>query len=82
VLLLAYHLGDEVIEQVPHRQFVFTIPKRFRIFFRYNRKLLGKLSLAAWETVRDVFVEECGCQDAYPGMISGVQTFGDLIDPS
>lgn len=80
VLLLAYHLGDEVIEQVPHRQFVFTIPKRFRIFFRYNRKLLGKLSLAAWETVRDVFIEECGCQEAYPGMISGVQTFGDLIN--
>jgi hypothetical protein len=80
VLLLAYHLGDEVIAPVDHRQFVFTIPKRFRIYFRYSRKLLGKLSMAAWETVREVFIDECECEEAVPAMISGIQTFGDLIN--
>jgi len=32
-------------------QWVFTIPKRLRVFFRYNRRLLGKLCRAAYETV-------------------------------
>ncbi len=79
-LLLSLHLGEDVLAQVPHRQFVFTIPKRLRIYFRYNRKYLGKLAHAAWETVRDVFVDEIGYEGAFPAMIAGVQTFGDLIN--
>ncbi len=80
VLLLAFHLGEDVIAPVAHRQFVFTIPKRFRIYFRFNRSLLGGLSKAAWETVRDVFMEECECENITPAMITGIQTFGDLIN--
>jgi hypothetical protein len=80
-LLLALHLGDDVLEQVAHRQFVFTIPKRLRIYFRYDRKLLGTLAQAAWETVRDVFIEEVSSDDdIFPAMIAGIQTFGDLIN--
>ncbi len=79
-LLLAYHLGEDVLAEVSHRQFVFTIPKRLRIYFRYDRKLLGKLAKAAWETVRDVFIEEVGCEDVIPAMIAGIQSFGDLIN--
>jgi hypothetical protein len=80
-LLLSYHLGDDVLEHVAHRHFVFTIPKRLRIYFRYNRALLGKLAQAAWETVRNVFVEEVGCDDdVFPAMIAGIQTSGDLIN--
>ena len=47
----------------------FTIPKRLRIFFRYDRRLLGKLCRAAWKTVRDLYELEvdgtCGtsCYD-------------------
>ena len=35
-------------DRVCHRQFVFTIPKRFRLYFRYDRKLLGDLCQVAW----------------------------------
>lgn len=35
-----------------HRQFVFTIPKRLRIYFRFDRRLLGELCRAAWQVVR------------------------------
>ncbi len=79
-LLLAYHLGEDVLADVSHRQFVFTIPKRLRIYFRYDRKLLGKLAKASWETVRDVYLEEVGCEDAFVAMIAGIQTFGDIIN--
>jgi hypothetical protein len=79
-LLLAYHLKENVMEEVTHRQFVFTLPKRLRIYFRYDRTLLGDLSKTAWETVRDVFREEVGLEDAIPAMITGIQTSGDLIN--
>ena len=42
--MLAYRLKGEVLAQVRHRHGVFTIPRRFRGYFRYDRKLLGKLS--------------------------------------
>jgi hypothetical protein len=61
-----------VLEEVSHRQYVFTIPKRFRIFFKYDRKLLGKLAGVSWETVREVFVEEIDYEDVYPAIPDGV----------
>jgi hypothetical protein len=35
-------LCTEVLKSVPHRQWVFSIPKRLRIYFMYDRKLLSK----------------------------------------
>ncbi len=34
----AEHIYSEVIEDVPHRHTVFTIPKRLRVFFKYDRE--------------------------------------------
>ena len=42
VLELSMHVREEVFDPVPHRQFVFTIPKRLRIYFRFNHKILRK----------------------------------------
>ena len=36
-------LRSNILSPVPHRQYVFTLPKILRIYFRYNRKLLSKL---------------------------------------
>mgnify|MGYP000908163888 CR=1 FL=1 len=38
------YLSTEVLEDVPHRQWVFSLPKRLRVYFMYDRKLLAKLS--------------------------------------
>ena len=78
-LLLAHRLKDEVLAVVPHRQWVFTIPKRLRVYFRYDRKLLGKLCRAAWETVRDIYGKEVDGDVGVPAMVGAVQTFGDLV---
>ena len=40
---------------MPHRQVVFTIPKRLRVFFRYDRKLLGELAGCAWRALKLYF---------------------------
>ena len=78
-LMLAYRLNDEVLAAVPHRQWVFTIPKRLRVYFRYDRSLLGKLCRAAYETICEVFKLEIDGDCGVPAMIGVVQTFGDLI---
>jgi len=39
-------LCQEVLKDVPHRHFVFSIPKILRRYFLYDRKLLSDLSPA------------------------------------
>jgi len=57
-----------------------TIPKRLRVYFRYDRTLLGKLCRAAYETLRDVFALEEDGRKGVPAMVGAVQTFGDLMN--
>lgn len=80
VLIFAEHLAEEVLEVVPHRQFVFTIPKRFRFYFRYDRSLLGKLRRCAWETVKEVYQAVFNDKEVVPGMVGTIQSFGSLIN--
>jgi ribosomal protein S27E len=40
-------MREELLLDVPHRQVVFTIPRMLRIFFKYNRRLLGDLCRSA-----------------------------------
>jgi hypothetical protein len=61
------------------RQFVCTIPKRLRIYFRFDRRLLGELCLAAARTVITVYRAVSGRPDAVPGMVGAIQTFGQLV---
>jgi hypothetical protein len=60
-------------------EWVFTIPKRLRVYFRFDRSLLGKLCRAAWETVLDVYALEIDGETGVPAMVGAVQTFGDLV---
>jgi len=79
-LTTALHIAEEVSAPVPHRQFVFTMPKRFRLYFRYNRELLRQLPPLAWETVRDVDRATLGRDDVVPGLTVGIQTHGELAN--
>ena len=49
----AEHLHENVLEDVPNRHVVFTIPKRLRGYFRYDRKLNTVLFQAAWGSQSD-----------------------------
>ena len=44
---LAAFLSDEVVEDVGHAQWVFTVPKMLRVYFLHHRELLGKLARGA-----------------------------------
>jgi ribosomal protein S27E len=79
-LMLAERLSGESLAPVPHRQWVFTIPKRLRIYFRYDRRLLGKLCRAAYETVNGAMAFQTGDGMVVPGMVAAIQTFGDIVN--
>ena len=75
-LIWAEWAENELLEDVPHRQVMFTIPKRLRPYFRYERALLGGLAGCAWRALR-VF-RTCrreGCRSA------GRRPSGSLHDP-
>jgi hypothetical protein len=73
-------LDAQVFEAVAHRQWVFTVPRRLRVYFRYDRSLLGKLCRAAYGTVCDVYGLDHDAGNGVPAMVSAVQTFGDMMN--
>ena len=67
-----------VLAPVPHRQYLFTLPRVLRPMFSRRRALLGKLCniiekllARAYRNIRPA---------ARPGVILFVQTFGDLVN--
>ena len=78
ILELSMHISEDVCFAVPHRQFVWTIPKRLRLFFRFDRDLLKELPKLASQVVKEVYQSVMDRDDVIPGMIAAVQTFGEL----
>ena len=78
ILELGMHIVEDVCFPVPHRQFVWTIPKRLRIFFRFDRSLLKELPKLASQVVKEVYQAVLDRDDIAPGMMAAVQSFGEL----
>jgi hypothetical protein len=72
----AEHIHREVIEDIPHRHTVFTIPKRLRVFFRYDRKLNTILFRAAWGALLQVL----GIDERELAAIFTIQTAGEALN--
>jgi hypothetical protein len=72
-------LGN-VLKEVPHRQWVFSIPKRLRIYFLYDRRLLSKLSKCAWKVIRTCHQSAVRDDNATPGASIAVHTYGDFLN--
>ena len=72
-------MSEHICAAVPHWQFVFTIPKRLRIYFRFERRLLGEVCRAAARTVITVYRAASGRPDAVPGMVGAIQASGRFI---
>jgi len=63
---------------ISNRQIVFTIPKRLRVFFKFDRRLLGDLCRSALRSLSCYFEVVIGSA-LRPGVIAVLQTFGDRI---
>ncbi len=82
---LAAFLREEVLAEVGHAQWVFSLPKMLRPSFLYHRRLLGRLCRAAFETARAMIGAAspdagASADPLRPGMIAVVQTFGDELN--
>jgi hypothetical protein len=56
---------------------VFCIPKRLRIYFLFDRKLLAKLSICAWKVVKTYLTSAAPDDSAVHGASIAVQTYGE-----
>ena len=73
-------LHSTVLWPVAHRQIVLTIPKMLRVYFRYDRRLLGKLCRVAAGVIAGSFRVLFGQPAAEPGLVICVHTFGNLLN--
>jgi hypothetical protein len=72
-------LCEKVLKCVPHRQWVFSIPKRLRIYFMFDRKLLSKLSQCVWK-VLSVYLKHVALDEgAVAGAVIAIQSFSDFL---
>jgi hypothetical protein len=60
------------LKALPHRHFVFSIPKILRRYFLYDRKLLSELSRCAWEALKEFFQEAVPEEGASPGAVVAI----------
>ena len=80
----AARMVEEVLPRVPYRQLVFTIPRRLRKFFLFDRSLYGNLCRAAYAATRDHLRQLAPTgfpqlKRAVPAMLVVPQSFGDLL---
>lgn len=68
-------LQSQNLADVPHAQWVFSLPKMLRPYFLYHRELLGELARLAYETVREMMAAAADEPTARPGMVAVIQTF-------
>ena len=67
------------IRPVPHRHFIFALPKVLRPAFRYRRRLLPKLALCAWKALSTFLRKDTG-GDALAAAIVSIQTAGEFLN--
>ena len=66
-----------MLAPVPHRQYVFTVPRILRPIFSRRRRLLGALCRIVERLLRENYT--AAKSGGREGMILFVQTFGDLV---
>jgi len=70
---------SNVLKNVPHRHFVFSIPKIIRIYFLFDRTLLKELARIAWEVLSLYYKNAVSKENIAPAAICSIQTFGDFL---
>ena len=70
---------SNVLKNVCHRHFVFSIPKIIRIYFLFDRTLLKELTKIAWEVLFLYYKNAVNKKDTAPAAICSIQTFGDML---
>lgn len=73
-------IRTDILLPVPHRFWTFSIPKRLRPYFMYNRKLLSLLVSAANFALSSPLTGGKLIKNLRPGIISLIQTHSDSLE--
>ena len=76
-VIFAESLRGDVLLKLPHRHGVFTVPKRIRPYFKFDRSLHQILYACAWQSYRDLMVDRH--PDGTTGAVMALHTAGDLL---
>jgi hypothetical protein len=77
--LFAEYLDEHLLLELPHRQFVFSIPKALRIFFRHDQKLFGSVSSLIFSLLTQFYRLAAGSPTLRGAAIVAFQPFGDFL---
>ena len=78
LLLFSEHLSENMLLKLPHRQFVFTLPKLLRLYFKYDRNLFQDVSRIIFSIIQDFYNEAAPIAVKTAAVVS-YQSFGDLM---
>ena len=76
-------LVEEVLADVPHRQWVFSIPKMLRPWFLFDRGLLGDMCAIVWKLLSKFIVtstDKAKASGAKAASVMSIQTFGEQVN--
>ncbi len=77
-VLFAENLHENILLPYSHRHLIFSIPKRLRVYFRFDRKLFSALYRAAWETWSE-YVQAL-IPGSKPGAVMALHSAGTLLE--
>jgi hypothetical protein len=78
LLLFSERMTQETLLKLPHRQFVFTVPKALRPFFRHDKKLFAEVSRLISIILTKYYSAAAG-KELDTGIVSAFQTYGDML---
>lgn len=76
-LLYAEYLAEDLLLDLPHRQFVFTIPKMLRPYFKTDKRLFGEVSKLIFSLLAEFFSLAAG-QQLLCACVVSYQSFGEF----
>ncbi len=76
-LLYAEYLAEDLLLDLPHRQFVFTIPKILRPYFKSDKRLFGEVSRLLFSLLSEFFSLAAG-QELLCTCFVSYQSFGEF----
>ena len=76
-LLYAEYLAEDLLLDLPHRQFVFTIPKILRPYFKSDKRLFGEVFRLIFSLLFEFFSLAAG-QELLCACVVSYQSFGEF----
>ncbi len=77
-LLFAEYLDEQLLLALPHRQFVFTLPKALRVFLRHDQRLFAKLARLIFNLITEFYRAAAGKPITTAAVIA-YRPFGDSL---